>query len=495
MEFENDIFVSYAHIDNLPLTEGDKGWISSFHRALEVRLGQLLGKQPRIWRDPKLQGNDYFADKLVERLPKVALLVSIFSPRYVKSEWCLRELTEFLKASEVSGGARVADKARVFKVVKTPIPFEEHPLEVQGLLGYDFFTVEPTSGRARELDQRADPEAQRQYWARLDDLAHDISDLLKTLESAGAASTPAAAGGGEKVYLAETSFDLREERDAVKRELMGHGYAVLPDRPLPLVGPEMEALVCEQLAGCRLSIHMVGHNYGVVPEGATLSVVALQNELAIVTPELPRLVWMPPGLEAEDERQLNFIESLQTDARIQEGADLLETSLEDFKTAVHHKLRPPEEPASTREEAAAGADGAEGADEIVRVYLICDQRDGEATLAVEDALWDQGFEVIVPVFDGDEAQVRRDHEESMVGCDAALLFWGAGNELWLRRKMRELQRAAGLGRSQPMLAKAVYVAPPEDPKKARFRTREAIVIHQQGSFDQASLQPFVGQLR
>lgn len=490
MEFENDIFVSYAHIDNLPLTEGDKGWISSFHRALEVRLAQLLGKQPRIWRDPKLQGNDYFADKLVERLPKVALLVSIFSPRYVKSEWCLRELTEFLKASEVSGGVRIADKARVFKVVKTPIPFEEHPREVQGLLGYDFFTVEPTSGRARELDQRADPEAQRQYWARLDDLAHDISDLLKILEATDARAGPAAAGDGEKIYLAETSFDLREERDAIKRELMGHGYSVLPDRPLPLVGSEMEALVREQLAGCRLSIHMVGKNYGIVPEGATLSVVAFQNELAIATPDLPRLVWMPPGLETEDERQLSFIESLQTDARIQEGADLLETSLEDFKTAIHHKVHPPESP-PVRDEAAPSADG----DEIVRIYLICDQRDGEATRDLEDMLWDQGFEVIVPVFDGDEAQVRRDHEESMVSCDAALIYWGAGNELWLRRKMRELQRAAGLGRVQPMLAKAVYVAPPEDPKKQRFRTREAVVIHQPGGFEPASLQPFVGQLR
>ena len=39
-----------------------------------------------IWRDPKLQGNDYFSDKLVGTLPKAAVLVSIVSPRYVKSE-------------------------------------------------------------------------------------------------------------------------------------------------------------------------------------------------------------------------------------------------------------------------------------------------------------------------------------------------------------------------------------------------------------------------
>src|SRR5438093_7350401 len=94
-KFENDLFVSYAHIDDQVIAEGQTGWIATLHRALEVRLGQLLGHEPKIWRDPKLQGNDVFADKLVERLPSVAALISILSPRYVKSEWCLRELSEF----------------------------------------------------------------------------------------------------------------------------------------------------------------------------------------------------------------------------------------------------------------------------------------------------------------------------------------------------------------------------------------------------------------
>jgi hypothetical protein len=30
------------------------------HRALKIRLAQLLGEDPAIWRDPKLQGNDDF---------------------------------------------------------------------------------------------------------------------------------------------------------------------------------------------------------------------------------------------------------------------------------------------------------------------------------------------------------------------------------------------------------------------------------------------------
>ena len=69
MNLDNDIFVSYAHIDDQPLVEGQKGWISSFHRALEVRLSQFVSREPRLWRDPQLQGNDIHADRLVQCLP------------------------------------------------------------------------------------------------------------------------------------------------------------------------------------------------------------------------------------------------------------------------------------------------------------------------------------------------------------------------------------------------------------------------------------------
>src|SRR5262245_65420281 len=99
MEFENDVFVSYAHIDDQALTEGQPGWISTLHRALQVRLEQLLGKEAKIWRDLKLQGNDVFSDRLLDNLPKVGVRVSVLSPRHVKSESCPRELNQFMKAS------------------------------------------------------------------------------------------------------------------------------------------------------------------------------------------------------------------------------------------------------------------------------------------------------------------------------------------------------------------------------------------------------------
>lgn len=501
MKFENDIFVSYAHIDDQALMEGQKGWISSFHRVLEIRLGQLLGRHPRIWRDPKLQGNDIYGDRLVERLPRVAILASIVSPRYMKSDWCMRELREFWKASATTGGMRIGNKARIFKIVKTPVPLEQQSADFQDVLGYEFYTVDPDSGRARELSQTGDPESQRLYWAKLDDLAHDMAELLELVEDQGGDAEAPSEAPTERVsvYLAETTYDLREQRDAIRRELQGYDALVLPDRPLPLVGPECEEVVREQLARCTLSIHLIGRNYGIVPEGETRSTVVVQNDLAIERSGaggLARLIWLPEGLESEDERQIRFIDTLQTDARIQAGADVLQTSLSDFKSAIHRRLRPPEPPKPAKEELSAALQPSI-LDEspLKRIYLIYDQRDGEEPVVVTDYLFDEGFEVIQPVFEGDEAQVRRDHEESLSVCDAVLVWFGAGSELWLRAKLREVQKSAAFGRKKPITAKAILVGPPDSTAKARFRTHEALVIDQRGAFDPAAMKPFLSQLQ
>jgi hypothetical protein len=235
---------------------------------------------------------------------------------------------------------------------------------------------------------------------------------------------------------------------------------------------------------------MVGENYGVVPEDTTESIVVLQHELAIErasAADFCRLIWMPPNLAIDDERQKKWVERLENDSRCQAGADLLKSPLEDFKTVLHTRLNPPAPPKGDRPAPAPDQTA------LQRVYLICDQRDLEATQPLVDFLFNQ-FEVTLPVFEGDESQVRREHEANLAECDAVIVFYGAGNELWLRSKLRELQKIAGYGRTKPMLAKAVYVSPPDAPEKQRFRTHDALVIKPETAFTPSLLEPFVGQL-
>src|SRR3954469_17808439 len=114
--YDTDAFISYAHLDDERLSEDRVGWVANLHRALEVRVGQLLGERPRIWRDPTLTGNEFLAESLIERLRRAASLIAVVSPRWVRAEWTRRELTEFWKAAEEQGGIRIGEKGRIFKV-------------------------------------------------------------------------------------------------------------------------------------------------------------------------------------------------------------------------------------------------------------------------------------------------------------------------------------------------------------------------------------------
>lgn len=490
MHYDGDAFISYAHLDNIGLAAGHKGWVESLHRALEIRVGQLLGEHADIWWDPKLQGNDVFADTLVERLQRVAALISIVSPRYVKSEWGRRELETFVEAARQQGGLVVGDKSRLFKVLKTPVPLDEHPPELRPLLGYEFFRTDPATGKVRELNEIFGPEAERDFWVQLDDLAHDICRLLEVVEGQ-AVGAPKKDPTDAAIFLAETTADLREPREAIRRDLVQHGYTVLPARPLPLSATDLDAAVRADLARCRLTIHMIGRTYGLVPEGAVKSVLELQEDLAIElagTGRLTRLVWFPPGLEVVDDRQRAFIERLRLDPRVQRGGDLLETSLEELKTLIAERLTRRDTPATAATAPSAGADAKR------RLYLIYDQRDTDNVFPWQQHFFERGVEVLHPLFEGDEADVREYHEENLRVCDAAVLIHGAAAESWLRKKLRELEKIAGLGRTKPRPFVAICLAPPRTVQKERFQTHDALVLPMWEGFAPEPLESVVTQL-
>ncbi|HEY7337573.1 MAG TPA: toll/interleukin-1 receptor domain-containing protein [Bryobacteraceae bacterium] len=486
MNFEEEAFISYAHLDNQELIEGRKGWVSDFHRALKIRLGELLGKDPRIWRDPKLQGNDSFPDTLSEKLQNVAAFLPILSPRYVKSEWTRRELSGFCAAAEKSTGLCAGDKARIFKILKTPIPLDEHPPELQSLLGYEFFKIDEETGRVRELSEIFGPELQGEFWIKVGDLAHDLCELLKNLEDSEPPPKEPA------VYVAEATRDQTDARELVRRNLKQHLHPALPSQSLPLVQPDLTKAVQEQLSHCRASIHLIGKNYGAVPEGGSESLPEIQNRLAAeraLNGDFARLVWIPPGLQVEDERQREFIRRLRMDSGFQNGSDLLETPLEKLQTALFDRLNPP--PKAPK----IAANDAKPPAALARIYLVFDQRDQDAVQPWAEHLFNQGLEVLQSGFDGTETDIREYHEENLRICDAVLIHYGAGNEIWLRKQLREVQKAPGYGRAQPMRAVAVALAPPKTAQKQYFRTHEAMVLAQLDGFEAGALRPFVDLLK
>ena len=106
--------------------------------------------------------------------------MSVLTPRYLKSDWCIKELREFCERAEQSGGLVVNNKARIFKVLKTPVDTQESlPSVVKELLGYEFFTIE--DGAPLELDPAYGEKFGQDYNRKVVKLAWDVAQLLKTL--------------------------------------------------------------------------------------------------------------------------------------------------------------------------------------------------------------------------------------------------------------------------------------------------------------------------
>lgn len=497
MPFEHDIFISYAHVDNKPF-DNPRGWVDSFSERLALRLAQLIGSEPDIWRDTRLQGNEYFAGSIGDGISATRLLLSIISPRYVNSDWCRGELSEFNRRLLESGGPTTGNVSRVFKVVKTHVAEEDMPEELRGLLGYHFYDFDER-GRPREFRPDDPPNKDQRYWDKLEDLAIDIVNAIKALGTQRGARESSVVSNEtdgdalpleKKVYLAETTADVTPERERIRRELQQRGFYVLPDRELPRRAPDFQAAVREHLARCRLSVQLVGATYGLIPEGEEeSSVVRLQEEIAAeraaADSELARLIWMPTGLQPQGTRHRKFVEQLQT--TLGAGAELLQTSVEDLKLRVLEKLtpKPKTEVVSSDEDDAQKS-----------VYLMCDNRDLDDVTPIEDYLFNEGFEITNSAVMGEGEDLAQYHREKLRTCDAALIYYGNANPMWLDLKLADLQKAPEWGRLRELSARAVYVGGPQSVAKARFRTHKVpLVIQNFEGFRPDALQPFVKAVR
>ena len=479
----NDLFISYSHIDDRPWGAGQHRWVTEFHRSLDTRLGMLLGREARIWRDEKIAGNDELTERIITELRQSRLFLCVLSPRYLTSDWCTREIELF---SEIASARSQNHLGRpLFKVVKTPITRGQEPSGIGDLLGYEFFR-ETVAGKIHEFYPTRDEhgEESQGFWGKVDSLAQEIRDCLR-VTSADASVSTAGVTGAKTIYLAETTTDIKPARDKIRQELGQRGYRVVPAKSLPLSADELLREIETELGDACLTVHPVGGRYGFIPEGDSRSIVELQlDEATRKNGRAQHLIWVSPeALSAAEPRQKEFLEKLRHVYTEQHGTELLEQKpLEDLKTRLVEKLSVPKAmphaPQQNR-----------------RIYLICDRSDLDTVKPWKEYLRAQGFSVQVPLIEGDEQEMRQDHQDTWVLCDAVLIYYGRARQAWLRAKHHDLWKAPGWGRTKPLLAQAILVAPPSSPEKDDYVNDEFLVLRGDASAVAMVLAPFVDQVR
>lgn len=488
-----DVLLNFAPIDDQPIFEGRQGWVSQLYRHLSVRMEQLSGERIKLARYPGFTGKHETDLELQQHLSKVKAMVSVVSPSFLKAEGCRREVSAFYQHTLNQGGLTVGDRSRLFKVVKIPVDMHDVPRPVADIFArladFNFFEHDPVTGRVREYDESFGAVAKQRFFERIYDLAQELCLVLKASEPSQRAPG-AAPSTGRTVFLAETTADLRADRDSLRRELVEMGHRVLPATVLPLDHEELQAAVREYLGQSQLAIHLVGGRYGLIPEGAQESIIELQNRWAgerARAQELRRLIWIPPSQQPREQRQEQFIGSLRCDPVFQVGAEVIEGPLSSLKQLALQRLQPA---TPSMLPARSGA-----AEHPPYVYLLVDRADEAAAAGLQDWLFEQGIEVSLPDHGADEEEAGRCHRELLCACDAVLVFFGEVRRSWVETKLRDLLKAPGFGRNTPFSGKAVYATPGGDSQKQRFRTHLADVLFAQSPLDTAALRPWVDRIK
>ena len=476
-----DVLISYAEVDNEPLRPGDEGWISQLQRNLKIRMEQLSGEEVKISR---LSGKAFESigsgGGIAKEMSEAKAVVPVISPPFTNSAGCQKEMEIIYNPETISSqtGSGEPTEAKVVNAIKMPVILESAPHSISSVIstcpGLEFFEREPSTGKVREFHESFGEDSRQRYYERVYDLAYELCESIKQ-RSPSDKSTGTEAEKKQKIFLAPTTSELTKEYDTVKRELKEHGYHVVPDCPLPLSLNEMNEALEAMITDCVTSIHLMGHNYGLIPEGSTASIgeILLRFTAEKSSQGLKRFIWSPREFSEGEAKQVELLERIQEDPALHSAAELIEGSISTLKRDIFRVI----EEQKKKSEEDANKEIKPVTDSKL-IYLICEQRDEEAVEALEDYLFKEGLEVCLPAFDGDEADVKALHQENLINCSGALVYYGAAPRAWTDIKLRDLIKAVGYGRENPIENQAVFIAPPHDHRKERYKSHTAKIIRQ-----------------
>ncbi len=325
--FKHDIFISYAHVDNLAV-EGEMKWVEQFHKQLEIALAKRIGRMGlvEIWRDKKLEGDQLFDETIQNNIDNSALFLALTSNGYLASDYCKDELQTFYrKAQKEQFGLQIGDRSRTYNVLLNNISHEEWPEEYPRTSGHPFNDAEDddTSGMPSE-------HTDKKFHKQLRALADSLYKMLLAFEKSSKESSNDSETDNEEegetvvackeqsVFLADISDSLRPVQTRIINELKREKINVISSIPPPYEAKAHEGKVKTVLDKSALSVHLFDSFAGREVDGEP-GITYPQKQVELAKDNVgAQLIWIPKNLEiqkVEEETHKNFLTKLEKDKR------------------------------------------------------------------------------------------------------------------------------------------------------------------------------------
>jgi hypothetical protein len=463
--YDYDIFISYAHVDDLPLPGAAQGWVTTFSTCIKMKLAQKLGRNDAyaLWMDQKLPGGQPITPHILEKVRRSAMLFVVLSPGYIASDWCRRELETF------HGLIAEGQVRRLFIVELDPVDKAEIPSELADLKRSRFW-ADRNSGSRRILGT---PVPDIEYYSALDDFIREVVIDLKQLKLAEPRSAVSMHASNGAVFLAEVTDDLDEQRNNVKRYLDQAGIAVFPKQACSLEPNAFRQAVTEGLSQGDLFVQLLSAVPGKRPPDLPEGYVKCQLQLALSLGK-PVLQWRNPTLD---------LSSVQDSVQRQllDAATVRAEGIEDFKREIRRRLdeRRIQAPRPVPTEAF--------------VFVDMDSTDRLLAEQLSEILFRNGAGYMLPAEEQDPRKFRKDLRDKLLECNALILIYGATTRSWVDGHLRELQKMLTL-RPNPLRGLAIVEGPPDPKDRLSIMLPKMRVINCRGGIKEAEVRGFLETL-
>lgn len=354
--YDFDIFISYAHVDNISSSDKESGWINRFHKELQTKLDKRIGRPQiiKIWRDNKLDGSQVFNQTIVEKIKKSAIFLAFMSNGYIESEYCQKELNQFhTHANNKAPGLIVVDRSRIFNLLLTNIPYESFPDEIAGTSGFVFHDADSDDDIG--VGEPTDPD-EKIFRKQLKPLTNAILSCLKKMN---------AQNQGEKqdsiktqadtlnlpdpdtdypVFFADVSDSLRLTQKRVKNDLQAKGVYVIEEKIPPPFDIDSHDKKCSKIAqSSKISIHLFDQYAGREIENTSDSQTYAMKQLQLcLEKSASQLIWVPEALKIdtiEDKIYQDFLKTLEQLPATEKEIELIRGNRDSIITGVVEKIK------------------------------------------------------------------------------------------------------------------------------------------------------------
>lgn len=381
----SDTFISYAHVDNQPISENEKGWITHFVNNLRNEVGRKLGRidsyQP--WMDFKLQGNDAVTPEIKKQLGEAETFLLFLSPGWLASEWCQLELETFIQQNP-------DPSSRIFVIEQGQIDENNKPDSLNDLLTYRFW-LKTDQDKIRQFAYPIPLPIHNDYYESISDVSNDLATLLQCLKRNNLEVSNENPAYKEVIYLAPVNDSLHKERTRLINELCQFGINCLPHNNT--FDDNME----DVLEDCSHFVQLLDEQY-------TLGIPANQYFIANKT-DKPIAQWR--------HNKLDINKANHQQRELLEGNKVIASNITDFARYLIDLIlpKPEEEPIEANK-----SNGQK------MIFIHAGQQDFNWAESIAETLANKGYGYALPRYTGDSGGIRKSIKRGLDSCNILLML-------------------------------------------------------------------------